>query len=79
VSPVYVNYPFLGTVLQNSKITTPPANTFLASSTLNDMFRHFEQLGYLDFYTLIKLSVILPHGVYKITRSVSQQKLIVFF
>jgi hypothetical protein len=31
----------------------------LASSTINDMFTHFEQLGYLDFYTLIKLSVIL--------------------
>jgi hypothetical protein len=40
---------------------------FLASSTLNDTFTHFEQLGYLDFYTLIKLSVILPHG--KITRT----------
>jgi hypothetical protein len=36
---------------------------FLAFSTLNDMFTHFEQLGYLDFYTL---PVILPHG--KITR-----------
>jgi predicted phosphatase len=35
----------------------------LDSSTLNDMFTHFEQLRYLDFYTLIKLSVILPHGV----------------
>jgi hypothetical protein len=34
--------------------------SFLASSILNDMFTHFEQLGYLDFYTLIKLSVILP-------------------
>jgi hypothetical protein len=43
-------------------------NLFLASSTLNDMFTHFEQLGYLDFYTLIKVSVILPHGVCKITR-----------
>jgi hypothetical protein len=31
------------------------------------MFTHFEQLGYLDFYTLIKLSVTLPHGVCKIT------------
>jgi hypothetical protein len=41
---------------------------FLASSTLNDMFTHFEQLGYLDFYTLIKLSVILPHGVCKVAR-----------
>jgi hypothetical protein len=41
---------------------------FLASLTVNDMFTHFEQLGYLDFYTLIKLSVILPHGVCKITR-----------
>jgi hypothetical protein len=39
---------------------------FLASSTLN-MFTHFEQLGYLDFYTLIKLSVILPHGVWKLS------------
>jgi hypothetical protein len=27
---------------------------FLASLTLNDMFTHFEQLRYLDFYTLIK-------------------------
>jgi hypothetical protein len=36
---------------------------FLASSTINDVFTHFEQLEYLDFYTLIKLSVILPHGV----------------
>jgi hypothetical protein len=26
-------------------------NTFLASSTLNDMFTHFEQQQYLDFYT----------------------------
>jgi hypothetical protein len=43
-------------------------NIFLASSTVNDMFTHFEQLGNLDFYTLIKLSVILPHGVCKITR-----------
>jgi hypothetical protein len=40
----------------------------LKSSILNDMFTHFEQLGYLDFYTLIKLSAILPHGVCKITR-----------
>jgi hypothetical protein len=31
------------------------------------MFTHCEQLGYLDFYTLTKLSVILPHGVCKIT------------
>jgi hypothetical protein len=30
---------------------------FLASSTLNDMFTHFEQVGYLDFYTLIKLHI----------------------
>jgi hypothetical protein len=36
---------------------------FLASSTLNDMFTHFEQLQYLDFYTLTKLSVTLPHSV----------------
>jgi hypothetical protein len=43
-------------------------NIFLASSTVNDMFTHFEQLRYLDFYTLIKLSVILPHGVCKIPR-----------
>jgi hypothetical protein len=41
---------------------------FLASSTQNDMFTHFEQLRYLDFYTLIKLSVILPHEVCKIPR-----------
>jgi hypothetical protein len=41
---------------------------FLASSTLNDMFTYCEQLWYLDFYTLTKLSVILPHGVCKITR-----------
>jgi hypothetical protein len=27
-----------------------------------------EQLRYLDFYTLIKLTVILPHGVCKIPR-----------
>jgi hypothetical protein len=27
-------------------------NIFLASSTVNDMFTHFEQLRYLDFYTL---------------------------
>jgi hypothetical protein len=44
------------------------SNTFLASSILNDMFTYFEQLRYLDFYTLIKLSVILPHGVCKIPR-----------
>jgi hypothetical protein len=25
------------------------------------MFTHFEQLRYLDFYTLTKLFVILPH------------------
>jgi hypothetical protein len=30
------------------------------------MFTHFEQLRYFDFYTLTKLSVILPHGVSKI-------------
>jgi hypothetical protein len=29
---------------------------FLASSTVNDMFTHFEQPRYLDFYTLTKLS-----------------------
>jgi RAB protein geranylgeranyltransferase component A len=40
---------------------------FLTSSTLNDMFTHCEQLEYLDFYTLIKLSLILPHWVCKIT------------
>jgi hypothetical protein len=28
---------------------------FLASSTVNDMFTHFEQLRYLDFYTPTKL------------------------
>jgi hypothetical protein len=39
------------------------------NTTLNDMFIHFERLGYLDFYTLIKQSVILPHGVCKITRT----------
>jgi hypothetical protein len=33
-----------------------------------DMFTHFEQLRYLDFYTLIKLSVTLQHGVCKIPR-----------
>jgi hypothetical protein len=33
------------------------ANVFLASSTLNDMFTHFDQLRYLDFYTLIKLHI----------------------
>jgi hypothetical protein len=48
--------------------TKTARNEFLASSTLNDMFTHFEQLRYLDFYTLIKLSVILPHGVCKIPR-----------
>jgi hypothetical protein len=41
---------------------------FLASSTINDMFTHFEQLEYLDFYTLIKLSVILPHGVFGVSQ-----------
>jgi hypothetical protein len=43
-------------------------NYFWASSTVNDMFTHFEQLRYLDFYALIKLSVVLPHGVCKIPR-----------
>jgi hypothetical protein len=38
-------------------------NIFFVSSTLNDMLTHFEQLRYLDFYTLIKLSVILPQEV----------------
>jgi hypothetical protein len=41
---------------------------FLASSNLNVMFTHFEQLRYPVFYTLTKLSVILPHGVRKQTR-----------
>jgi hypothetical protein len=40
---------------------------FLASPTLNDMFAYCEQLWYLDFYTLTKLSVILPDGVCEIT------------
>jgi hypothetical protein len=37
-------------------------------TTLNDVFTHFEQLRYLVFYTLTKLSVILPHGVRKLTQ-----------
>jgi hypothetical protein len=41
---------------------------FLPSSTLIDMFTYFEQLRYLDFYALGKLSVTLPHGVCKLTR-----------
>jgi hypothetical protein len=32
------------------------------------MFTHFEQLRYFYFYTLTKLSVILPHGVSKQTQ-----------
>jgi hypothetical protein len=56
------NHPDFFCSLQHVKIL------LLASSTLNDMFTHFEQLRYLDFYTLMKLSVILPHGVCKITR-----------
>jgi hypothetical protein len=51
---------------------------FLASSILNDMFTHFEQLRYLDFYTLTKLSVILPHGVCKLTRKEPPNKLLAY-
>jgi hypothetical protein len=40
------------------------------------MFTHFEQLRYLDFYTLTKLSVILPHGVCKLTRSGALKKML---
>jgi hypothetical protein len=39
-------------------------NYFWVSSTLADMLIHFEQLRYLDFYTL---SITLPHGVCKLT------------
>jgi hypothetical protein len=53
---------------RNKYVVLKSENNFLASSTVNDMFTHFEQLGYLDFYTLITLCVILPHGVCKISR-----------
>jgi hypothetical protein len=53
---------------RNKYVVLKSENNFLASSTVNDMFTHFEQLGYLDFYTPIKLFVILPHGVCKISR-----------
>jgi hypothetical protein len=65
---VFVNVIINTKLKNNSLLNTKTEISFLASSTINDMFTHFEQLGYRDFYTLVKLSVILPHGVCKITR-----------
>jgi hypothetical protein len=36
---------------------------FLASSTINDMFTHFEQLEYLDFYTNQTICHFTTRGV----------------
>jgi hypothetical protein len=55
-----LNFFVVNTFSKNEKV-------FLAPLTLNDMFTHFKQLRYIDFCTLTKLSVILPHEVCKLT------------